>query len=41
MQRTFAIIKPDAVAAGHVGPILTMITESGFGIPGINMLRLS
>jgi nucleoside-diphosphate kinase len=41
MQRTFAIIKPDAVAAGHTGPILAKITENGFVIRGMKMLRLS
>ena len=32
MQKTFAIIKPDAVAAGHAGKILALIEESGFRI---------
>ncbi|HPT27615.1 MAG TPA: nucleoside-diphosphate kinase [Bryobacteraceae bacterium] len=32
MQRTFAIIKPDAVAAGNAGKILTMIEAAGFRI---------
>lgn len=41
MERTFGIIKPDAVAAGHVGPILTKITENGFTIRGLKMVRLS
>jgi nucleoside-diphosphate kinase len=41
MQRTFAIIKPDAVAVGHTGPILAKITENGFVIRGMKMLRLS
>jgi nucleoside-diphosphate kinase len=30
MQRTFAIVKPDAFAAGHAGAILAHIQESGF-----------
>ncbi len=29
-ERTFVIIKPDAVAAGHVGNILNRYEESGF-----------
>ena len=41
MERTFAIIKPDAVAAGHVGPILTKIQEAGFTLRGLRMVRLS
>jgi nucleoside-diphosphate kinase len=41
MERTFAIIKPDAVAAGNTGPILAKIAESGFTIRGMKMLRLS
>jgi nucleoside-diphosphate kinase len=32
MQKTFAIIKPDAVAAGNAGNILALIEESGFRI---------
>lgn len=32
MQKTFAIIKPDAVAAGHAGKILAMIEAAGFRI---------
>jgi len=32
MQKTFAIIKPDAVAAGHAGKILALIEASGFRI---------
>jgi nucleoside-diphosphate kinase len=41
MERTFAIIKPDAVAAGHIGGILTKISESGFTVRGLKMVRLS
>ena len=41
MQRTFAIIKPDAVASGHVGPILAKINEAGFTVRGLKMVRLS
>ena len=32
MQRTFAIIKPDAVAAGQTGEILAHIQKAGFKI---------
>ena len=30
MERTFGIIKPDAVAKGHAGAILAAIEENGF-----------
>lgn len=41
MERTFAIIKPDAVAAGQSGEILAMIQKAGFRIAGMKMKRLS
>ena len=41
MERTFAIIKPDAVAAGHSGEIIALIEKSGFRIAGMKMKRLS
>jgi nucleoside-diphosphate kinase len=41
MDRTFAIIKPDAVAAGQTGEILAAIQSAGFRIAGMKMRRLS
>jgi len=41
MERTFAIIKPDAVAAGQAGQILAHIQKAGFRIAGMKMKRLS
>ncbi len=41
MERTFAIIKPDAVAAGQAGEILADIQKAGFKIAGMKMKRLS
>ena len=41
VERTFSIIKPDAVAAGHTGAILALLQESGFKILGMRMTRLS
>jgi nucleoside-diphosphate kinase len=41
MQRTFAIIKPDAVAAGQSGEIIAMIQREGFRVAGLKMKRLS
>ncbi len=40
IERTFSIIKPDAVAGGHAGEILALIEKSGFRILGARMLRL-
>ena len=40
-EQTFAIIKPDAVASGHTGNILSMIEKAGFRVRGMKMLRLS
>jgi nucleoside-diphosphate kinase len=31
-KRTFTMIKPDAVASGHIGAILAQINEAGFKI---------
>ena len=41
IEQTFAIIKPDAVAAGHTGQILSMIEHAGFKVRGMRMTRLS
>jgi nucleoside-diphosphate kinase len=41
MERTFAIIKPDAVAAGQSGEIIAIIQRAGFRIVGMKMKRLS
>ncbi len=41
MQRTLAIIKPDAVKAGHVGAILNEIEKNSFIISGMKMLHLT
>ena len=41
MEKTFAIIKPDAVASGFTGQILAIIEENGFKIRGMKMKRLS
>ena len=35
IERTFAIIKPDAVAAGQAGEILSIIQQNGFRILGM------
>jgi nucleoside-diphosphate kinase len=41
VERTFGIIKPDAVANGHVGAILSMIKDAGFRVLGMKMQRLA
>jgi nucleoside-diphosphate kinase len=41
MERTFAIIKPDAVKARHAGRIIQRIEEAGFTIRAIQMRHLS
>jgi len=41
VERTFAIIKPDAVSAGRTGEIAGIIEKNGFKIRGIKMKRLS
>ena len=40
-NRTFTMIKPDAVQNGHVGTILEKITTAGFVIRGLKMTQLS
>jgi nucleoside-diphosphate kinase len=41
MERTFSIIKPDAVKTGHAGAILALLQKEGFAIRGLRMTRLS
>lgn len=41
MEKTFAIVKPDAVAAGSLGGILDRILKEEFRIVGLKMLHLS
>ncbi len=41
LERTFAIIKPDAVAARQTGEILALVEQAGFRIVGMKMQRLS
>ncbi len=41
LERTFGIIKPDAVKKGHVGSILALIEQHGFRIVGLKTHRIS
>lgn len=40
-NRTFTMIKPDAVRAGNIGNILQMINEGGFRIVALKYTQLS
>jgi len=41
LERTFAIIKPDAVAAAQQGEILSRIHNAGFKVVAIKSMRLT
>lgn len=40
-KRTFTMIKPDAVAAGHIGAILAEINKAGFRIVAMKYTKLT
>jgi len=40
-QKTFSIIKPDAVSSGKAGRILSLLEDSGFRIVALKMVKLS
>ena len=41
LERTFALVKPDAVQAGHAGEIIAAIEASGLRVVGLKLTRLS
>ncbi len=41
VERTFAIVKPDAVKEAHTGEILSAIEHGGLAIKGLKMARLT
>jgi nucleoside-diphosphate kinase len=41
MERTLAIIKPDAVANGHAGKILDRILQEGFAVRALKLVKLT
>ena len=41
LQRTFSIIKPDAVAGNKIGAILAVLEENGFRIVALRKLKLT
>lgn len=40
-NRTFTMIKPDAVENGHIGNILAMITNAGFKIVSLKLTQMT
>lgn len=40
-NRTFTMIKPEAVAAGHAGKIIDMIINAGFDIKALKLTKLT
>ena len=40
-NRTFTMIKPDAVKAGHIGAIIAQIQEAGFKIIAMKLTKMS
>jgi nucleoside-diphosphate kinase len=41
MQRTFTILKPDSVAAGHAGAIINRLEKEGFRIVAMKRVHLT
>ena len=41
LQRTFSIVKPDAVSKGATGDIIHTLTQKGFRIIGMKMLEIT
>jgi nucleoside-diphosphate kinase len=41
MEKTFSIIKPDAIASGKAGKILALLEENGFRIVALRKVKLS
>jgi nucleoside-diphosphate kinase len=41
IQKTFGIIKPDAVQAGNIGNIIAMIEKDGFTIHAMKLMHLT
>ena len=41
MNRTLAIVKPDAVASGKAGKVLAHLEDAGFRVVALKMIRLT
>jgi nucleoside-diphosphate kinase len=39
-ERTFGIVKPDAVAKGAIGGVVDMVEQSGLKVVGLRLLKL-
>jgi nucleoside-diphosphate kinase len=40
-NRTFTMLKPDAIENGHMGKIIDMIIQAGFSIKAMKFTRLT
>jgi len=40
MEKTLMIVKPDAVASGHIGEIVAFAEREGFEITGLRFLHM-
>jgi nucleoside-diphosphate kinase len=40
LERTFGIVKPDAVAAGAIGGVVDMVEKAGLKVIGLRLVRL-
>jgi nucleoside-diphosphate kinase len=40
-NRTFTMLKPDAIENGHMGKIIDMIIQAGFSIKAMKLTQLS
>ena len=41
LERTFGIVKPDAVAAGAIGGVVDMIEKAGLKVIGLRLVKLA
>jgi nucleoside-diphosphate kinase len=41
LERTFGMVKPDAVAKGQIGDILAIVEQNGFRILGLKTIRIA
>jgi nucleoside-diphosphate kinase len=41
LERTFGIVKPDAVAKGAIGGVIDMIEKAGLKVIGLRLLKLA
>jgi len=41
IEKTFAIIKPDAVEKNHIGGILSLIEKNGLKVRALRMMQMT